>query len=194
TQSAGAQPAPADGPMSVTAGTDRSSDPAGTQSVVVIRWPQDAQEAQRLAELEQPRLLLVAPDAPAPEGGACEEDWVRLPASDPDVAARLRALRRRVDRHQLAPRLDGSGRLIHRRKWVSLSPIEERILGVLVDRFGTVVPDADLIDVGWSEDPPTLNALRVHLNRIRRRIAPLGLTVSGVRSHGQVLEEKSKLQ
>lgn len=138
-------------------------------------------------------MLLVAPDAPAPEGGACEEDWVRLPVDDRDVAARLGALRRRVEHHQVAPHLDGNGRLIHRGRWVSLSPIEERIASAMVDRFGAVVPDADLIRMGWSSGAPTDNALRVHLNRLRRRIAPLGLTIRGVRRHGQVLEETPNL-
>jgi len=174
----------------VTTGGDHPAAATLARDVVVVRWPEEAPEAKRLGELAQPRLLLVAPDADPPEGGACEEDWVRLPADDRDIAARLHALRRRVDRHQVAPTLDGRGRLIHRGKWVALSPIEERLVTSLVERFGTVVAAADMARMAWPDEKATANAFRVQLLRLRQRIAPLGLEIRGVRGRGLVLEER----
>lgn len=89
--------------------------------------------------------------------------------------------------------VDGQGRLIHRGQWVSLSPIHERMVGLLAEHFGDVVSNDELMRTAWPGDPPTLNAVRVHLNRIRHRIAPLGLEIRGVRLHGQIMEEKSAL-
>lgn len=53
-----------------------------------------------------------------------------------------------------------------------MSPIEERIVRDLVERLGEVVPNEDLIRTAWLVHAPTLNALHVHLNRLRRRIGP----------------------
>ena len=57
--------------------------------VVIIRWPEDAASAQRLRTLGRPRLLIVAPDATAPSTVDCDEDWIRFPAGDADVRARI---------------------------------------------------------------------------------------------------------
>jgi len=46
---------------------------------------------QRLRTLGRPRLLIVAPSAPAPATVDCEEDWIRLRAEDADIRARLTA-------------------------------------------------------------------------------------------------------
>lgn len=105
------------------------------------------------------------------------------------MTARLRALGRRAARHQTPPRLDGQGRLLHGGRWVSLSPIDENVARLLVERFGQVVPSEELARIGWDE-PPTANAVRVHLTRLRRRIAPLGLHIRGVRGVGVLLEER----
>ena len=67
--------------------------------VVIIRWPEEAASLQRLRTLGRPRLLLVAPDAPAPATVDCTEDWIRLPAEDADVRARIATLAARAGRH-----------------------------------------------------------------------------------------------
>jgi hypothetical protein len=157
-------------------------------NIVVLRWPEEVAQAERLSTAGLPRLLLVAPGADPPDGGDCEEDWVRLPADDRDVTARLRALGRRAARHQTPPQVDGQGRLLHRGRWVSLSPIDQQFAGLLVERFGRVVPYDELARSAWDE-PPTSNAVRVHLTRLRQRIAPLGLDIRVVRGVGVLLEE-----
>ena len=159
------------------------------RDVVLLRWPSEAHEVERLASARLPRLLLVEADADPPEGGACEEDWIRLPATDRDIGARLTALRRRAGRHPAIPELDDHGRLHHRGSWVSSSPIEQRLLAPLVERFGAVVTREELLERAWPGSHPTSNALRVHMTRVKRRVAALGLDIRGVRPGGYALEE-----
>ena len=162
----------------------------GGQNIVVLRWPEEAAEAARLSSAGLPRLLLVEPGADPPESGDCEEDWLRLPADDRDVTVRLRALARRAGRHRPLPQVDGQGRLLHRGRWVPLSPIDQHLAELLVERFGRVVLNEELARSGWDE-PPSTNAVRVHLSRLRHRIAPLGLEIRGVRGIGVLLEERA---
>ncbi len=169
----------------------RPTSEVARRDVVVLRWPDDSAEVDRLAAARLPRLLLVEETADPPESGDCEEDWIRLPADDRDVGARLRALARRAARHQALPELDEYGRLHHRSRWVSpSSPIDQRIIAVLVERFGAVVSAEELIRRAWPEGPSTNLVLRAHLTRLRKRIEPLGLDIRNVRESGYVLEER----
>ena len=60
--------------------------------VVVVRWPHDAARIDDLRGNGTARLLLVEPSAPPPEIADPLEDWVRMPASEEDVRARIRGL------------------------------------------------------------------------------------------------------
>jgi DNA-binding response OmpR family regulator len=60
-----------------------------------------------------------------------------------------------------------------------------------VSRLGTVVRREELASAGWPEGAPGRNALDVHVLRIRRRVAPLGLAIRTVRSRGYLLETAS---
>lgn len=162
---------------------------ASSESIVVLRWPEEADEVERLSIGGIPRLLFVDADADPPAGGDCDQDWVRLPADDRDIAARLRALSIKAARHHARPELDGKGRLLHRGRWVSLSPIEGQLARLLVDRFGTVVTNEELARSAW-DIPASANAVRVHLTRLRQRIEPLGLDIQGVRGVGVLLEQR----
>src|SRR3954471_21260701 len=111
-------------------------EPEAHPDIVVLRWPSERSNRERLAGEGRPRLRLVAPDESPPDGVDCLEDWVRLPAEDRDVAARLRGLELRTARHRHQPETDARGRLTFNGEWVALSPIEERIISVLAARFG----------------------------------------------------------
>lgn len=165
---------------------DSSSD------IVVLRWPAEQAHRERLAAEHRPRLLLVAPEATPPEQGDCLEDWIRLPADDPDVAARLHSLGVRAGHHGRAPEANDKGRLVYNGRWVALSPIEDRLVKTLSARFGAVVSRQELLAAGWpnGEDPSDA-ALRVHLTRLRKEIAPLGLEIATVRGFGHVLQEQA---
>jgi DNA-binding response OmpR family regulator len=166
--------------------------PEARHDIVVVRWPSEQANRERLATEGRPRLLLVAPDAEPPDGRDCLEDWIRLPAEDRDVAARLRSLEVRAGRHQQIPETDERGRLTFQGDWVALSPIEERLVGVLAGRFGEVVSREELLTAGWSDgSSPSDAALRVHLTRLRKEIAPLGLEIATVRGFGHVMQERA---
>ncbi|HEX9548868.1 MAG TPA: helix-turn-helix domain-containing protein [Acidimicrobiales bacterium] len=158
-------------------------------AVVVLRWPEEEHEVERLSSQGIPHLLLVRPDAPAPARDDELEDWIRLPADDNDILARMNALERRASRKSAGPEVDGNGRVSHRGRWVTLSIIEREMMALLVTHFGGLVGAADLAQRGWPDRQPSSNAFRVHLTRLRHRIAPLGLKITNVRGVGFVLEE-----
>jgi DNA-binding response OmpR family regulator len=161
--------------------------------VVVVHWPEQRDEIPRLASQRVPRLLLVAPAAEPPDTADVLQDWVRLPGDERDVRARLRGLRRRADRidAEARPTVDGHGRLVFHRSWVQLSPIHERLARRLLAAAEGVVAEKELLAVGWPGGAPSSNALRVHLHRLRRLVATLGLEIRGVRGEGWVLQRQA---
>ena len=165
-----------------------------TEDVVLVRWPEQADVRDELSSRGQPRLLLVATGAEPPEVDACEEDWVRLPSDEGDLRARLEALSARAARHRPHPEVPGDGRLRQGRHWVVLSPLEDKLAGALVERFGEVVSGDRLVELGWPAGIPSGNALRVQLARLRRRLHPLGLQIRSVHGRGYVLEHAEQGQ
>lgn len=163
--------------------------------VALIRWPEEAARLPELREGGQPRLLLVAAEEPPPETDTCFEDWIRLPAADADVLARIRSLEQRLAQHQATldhrdtPSLDENGVLRRGDAWVALPPVEARLFAALLDRFGRVTTRQDLNRAGWpAEEPPDRNVLDVHILHLRRKTAPLGLSITTIRSRGYLLE------
>lgn len=135
------------------------------------------------------RLLLVEDGQPPPRLVDCLEDWIRVPAPEEDVRARVDALVARSQAHgDKLPGLDANGVLRYGGRWVSLPPLESRLTATLLDRFGAVVGRDTLIRVVWPGQAPGRNALDVHILRLRRRLQPLGLAIRTVRSRGYLLE------
>ncbi|MSZ29607.1 MAG: hypothetical protein F2634_04515 [Actinobacteria bacterium] len=66
----------------------------------------------------------MGPESPPPDSIDTLEDWVRLPAADPDVRARVATLEMRASSTVSSPELDADGLLRYRDRWVSLSPVE----------------------------------------------------------------------
>lgn len=163
--------------------------------VVLVRWPEESRHLEDLRISKVARLLLVAPGAIIPESSDCLEDWVRLPADDADVRARAASLSVRAELHGAqseiddSPVIDDHGLMHFRSAWVSLSPVEQRLAKALVDRFRAVVGRDSLSKRAWPEGVPKRNALDVHMLRLRRRIAPIGLEIRTVRSRGYLLQE-----
>lgn len=158
-----------------------------------MRWPAEQARYHALREQGVPRLLIVE-DGPPPAASAdCFEDWVRVPADEIDVRTRVEALRLRFE--ELGPGrpvLDEDGVLRFGRSWTSLPPVEARLTAALVARFGAVVSRDALAKAGWPDGAPGRNALDVHVLRLRRRIAPLGLSITTVRSRGYLLDSDSR--
>jgi hypothetical protein len=157
--------------------------------VVLVRWPGEADRRERLRAAGAPRLLLVDEGQPAPEPDDCMEDWIRVPAPEQDVRARVAALEVRAAAHGTdLPDLDHDGVLRFGSGWVSLPPVEARLTRAMVDRFGAVVGREAMARAGWPEGAPGRNALDVHVLRLRRRLATVGLSIKTVRSRGYLLE------
>ncbi len=157
--------------------------------VTLIRWPDEQGRRQRLSLAGGPRLLLLEDGASPPPVLDCLEDWIRVPAPEDEVRARVDALAIRCAAHDHdAAGMDADGVLRFRGKWVSLPPLETRMMGVLLSRFGAVVSRDALGKAGWPEGINGRNALDVHVLRLRRRLEPLGPVIRTVRSRGYLLE------
>jgi two-component system OmpR family response regulator len=154
--------------------------------VVLLRWPEESVRRTELELVARPRLLLVDPSEPPPDCTDPLEDWIRMPADDRDVRARLRALVERAGVER--PQLDEDGLLWFRGRWVPLSPVEQALVGALIERFGAVTGREALRKRAWPEGLPSRNALDVHMVRLRRRIAELSLEIRTVRSRGYLLQ------
>ena len=155
-----------------------------------MRWPVETARRDRLAAEGQPRLLLVEDEVQPPVGHDALEDWVRVPASEVDVQARMATLAARA-RADAAPLLDLDGVLRFGPLWVSLPPVEARLTRAMLERFGAVVSRESLSRAGWPDGAPGRNALDVHVLRLRRRLAPVHLAIRTVRSRGYLLEPNS---
>jgi DNA-binding response OmpR family regulator len=157
--------------------------------VAFLRWPEDEERRTALAEERRPRLLLLDAGVTPPDASDCFEDWVTMPVEEEELARRTRALTARVARHQTTePAVDASGVLRFGDRLLVLPPVEARLAMALASRFGGVVRRDALAEAGWPEGLPGRNALDVHLVRLRRRLAGIGLTLRTVRSRGYLLE------
>jgi len=177
-------PAP-DGPTLPSTGIHAE----GTE-IELVWWPAEAGRRAQLAAHQIPRLLVVDQGSSTPENSDCLEDWIRLPAPQSDLQARLDALaaRRRVHLGGI-PHIDGDDVVRFGAGCAALPPIEARLAGTLIARFGAVVGRDTLYRSMWPKAPPAAhNALNVHVLRLRRRLAPLGLAIRTVRSRGYVME------
>jgi two-component system, OmpR family, response regulator len=162
----------------------------GQDDVVLIRWPEQRADAERLTRLHRPQLLLVEPDAAPPILEGCLADWIRLPADDADVRARLTALVARARQHPAIPALDGFGELSFRGRRVFLSPIDERLAEALVASFDRGVPDEELFEKIWDGNGDA-SKVRVHISRLRKRIRPIGLEIASIRGYGYRLHAEN---
>lgn len=152
--------------------------------VELVYWPSERERRSDLRAQAMPRVLLVAEDEPAPVTVDPMEDWIRLPADERDLQARIEALQGRA---AVEPTIDGDGVLRYGQQWTALPPIEARLVSTLLDRFGKVVSREQLLTHGWPGEEPRRNVLDVHVLRLRRRLEPLGLSIRTVRKRGYVL-------
>jgi two-component system OmpR family response regulator len=157
--------------------------------VVLVRWPTEELRREHLRGDGVPRLLLVENGAAPPPTIDELEDWIRVPADEVDLHARVENLTRRSrSKGTLQPTVDEDGVLRVGAEWVPLPPVEARLTVAMVERFGAVVSRDALARAGWPDGAPGRNALDVHVLRLRRRVMPLGLAIRTVRSRGYLLE------
>jgi DNA-binding response OmpR family regulator len=167
--------------------------------VTMLRWPEEESRRTRISQAGEPRLLLVPDGEDPPPVGDCLEDWIRVPAAENEVRARVDALAVRSQAHHLnshngdaaapaGPVLDDFGVLRVNGSWVALPPLEARLAEALLERLGAVTSRELLIRAGWPAGAPGRNALDVHVLRLRRRLSPVGLAIRTVRSRGYLME------
>lgn len=157
--------------------------------MTLVRWPDEDGRRATLRGAGRARLLLVDHGAPPPEVLDPLEDWIRVPADEADMHARLSTLATRLASvADVRPTLDEQGVLRLGDRWVPLAPVESRLMAVMLERFGAVVGRQALTRAGWLDGLPSRNALDVKIFRLRRRIEPLGLTIRTVRARGYLLE------
>ena len=149
-----------------------------------MRWPEEADAGAEAVARGMAVLYLVRAAAPAPVPSSPLEDWIRLPADERDLDARLAMLERRAAEHAGPPRVDADGRLHFRGKAVDLTPAEAALVARLLERPGAEVSDEELaaIVAGQVEEVPT--PLRTEMTRVRARLRPLRLSVERVRGRG----------
>ncbi len=159
--------------------------------VELVQWPTDEDLLAELRRQQRPRLVLVPAGIAPPLTVDVLEDWIRLPAPDADIDVRVSVLadRARGGSTAASPVIDENGLLRAGGAWVSLPPMEQRLMVALLDRYRAVVSREALARAGWPDGMPGRNVLDVHIVRLRRRLAPLGLVIRTVRSRGYLLEE-----
>ena len=157
--------------------------------VALVRWPAERGRRDELNGLGVPLLLLVEDGHHPPPVVGLLEDWIRVPASEADVRARIDTLlARRPAGEEVPPSLDGDGVLRANGAWVAVPPVEARLLRALLGHFGAVVARDVLSGAGWPDRSPGRNVLDVHVLRLRRRVAHVGLAIRTVRARGYLLE------
>jgi DNA-binding response OmpR family regulator len=171
--------------------------------VTMLRWPEEESRRSRISLAGEPRLLLVPDGQEPPPVHDCLEDWIRVPAAENEVRARVDALAVRSQAHTTngnghngsnghsaptGPELDDFGVLRVNGAWVALPPLEARLAEALLERLGAVTSRDLLIRAGWPTGAPGRNALDVHVLRLRRRLTPVGLAIRTVRSRGYLME------
>lgn len=127
------------------------------------------------------------------------DDYVRKGVPSSELLARIRAVVRRrgsgarPDTHarEAGWRLDPRR---HEIRWreavVPATAIEFRLLSVLIERLGELVPHADLLGAGWpTENDPDPLWLKPHLARLRDKLRDIGAPLPvAVRAVGYRLE------
>lgn len=179
----------------------------------MLQWPDEQARRSRISEAGEPRLLLVPDGEEPPAVVDCLEDWIRVPATENEVRARVDALTVRSHAHVrdattngsppshdhttgngngngngTTPMVDDFGVLRVNGAWVALPPLEARLTEALLERLGAVTSREQLLRAGWPAGAPGRNALDVHVLRLRRRLQPVGLAIRTVRSRGYLLE------
>ena len=165
-----------------------------TTDVKLVRWPAEADRRDHYRTRGVLRLLVVEGWAAPPISGDVREDWVRAPVTDNDLRARIATLQAKA-RAFRSPKLDANGVLRYRGQLTTLSRTETDLLARLVRDFGQTV-DRDELTECLPDRPirASRNALDLHILRLRKRVAPVGLGIRTVWGRGYLLEPQSDRQ
>jgi len=163
-------------------------DPELTVEVPVVRFPGAAAARERHALAGHPCLLVVGATERPPAQWSDLEDWVRETASRGEFVTRAVTIARRADLLQ-RPRLERIRVVGFRGRTVVVPESQARLVGLLVERFGETVADAQiraLCDEGGVSTHG--EAVKTALRRLKDTLLPLGLHLARVRSAGYLLD------
>jgi DNA-binding response OmpR family regulator len=144
---------------------------------------------------QTPVLMLTARDALGDRVAGLDfgaDDYLVKPFAPSELIARLRAIVRRRQGRAAGAAIVGSlvcdwdaGRAQVNDRELSLRPREWAALRVLASRAGQVV-DRELLaaEVFPQDEAPSLNALEIHVGRLRRQLQPDGPAVTNIRGRG----------
>lgn len=165
--------------------------PFPLDEIELLRWPGDVARRAAAAERGTPRLLLVADGALPPRLDA-GEDWIRVPADERDLLARMQRLAAGFDRRRRPPYLEADVVLRYGGRTVVVSAGEGAVLSPLIARFRELVTWDVLRSHLWPDATRTSRALSSRVFRVRARIEPIGLTIYTVRGRGVVLDHDDR--
>lgn len=176
-------------PTAPAADASPQRDDTTMASVVMLRWPEEADRRQRLQLDGAPRLLVVGPEAEAPVLQDDLEDWLRDPPNPTDLIARLSVLADRAERARQLPRLDGDGLLWSGRGWVVIPDTQLCVVELLLAHPNEVVTTA-MITATYVRNGSSghRSSVRTMLNRVVGRFASVGLQLHLVRGKGALLD------
>lgn len=146
-----------------------------------------------------PILMLTARDAVSDRVAGLElgaDDYLVKPFAPPELVARVRAIARR-NRGQAGGAVTvgaltcdwDAGRVVIGDRELDLRPREWAALRVLISRLGQVV-ERDMLaaEIFDQDEPNSLNALEVHVGRLRRKLLPDGPVITTIRGRGYRLD------
>src|ERR1700709_668371 len=76
--------------------------------VGLLRWPEEEARLERVRGAGSPRLLLMGGELAPPPSVDPLEDWIRLPAAEDDLRARVATLSARAGKTLVAPPADAA--------------------------------------------------------------------------------------
>jgi hypothetical protein len=159
--------------------------------VVVVSWPSQRDEVERLARMNTPRLLLVEAGSAPPISFDPLEDWIMQPLDEFEYHARLARLRGLAGSMFARPTLDGHRRLLYRDRWVALSEQQELLVTFLISAPRQGITQEALLEAGWPTSRPVSNTFRVAMRRLRERLGQVGLDLRRTRDGHWLIEATS---
>jgi hypothetical protein len=156
--------------------------------VELLRWPDEDDRRRLLAALGRPRLLLLAPAAPAPTAIDDLELWIPEGSDARLIATAVDVLQDKALTDDTEPVLDDDGLLRYRGQWIAVPATQIPLVDLLVRNYQRVVRNDDLrLAYQRAGGSGTMTSLRSVISRVNRRFAELGLVLQVIRSRGVLL-------
>ena len=162
--------------------------------IVPLHWPEEAARREQLAMAGVPRLLLVSAGATPPTTWGVDEDWISVDTPDAERLDRETTLRCRLELRRapttptVGVTLDEDGLVRRAGRWVALSDLETRLVGLLLAAAGRCVSRAQLLDAGWPDQEREDRAVDGAVRRARTKLRDLGVEIHGITGVGYLLE------